>query len=416
MKGSEHMAYSELIKNFDNIRSYMKEFFIYGFKTREEYDKKSARSYDNERRRIQSYLGNLVSFRQTASGKNMFISLDGRSVTHNPLYRAFKAKSFTNKDITLHFIVLDILADGELYTNQELLHIIDTEYLSDFKEPMSFDESTLRKKLKEYEKVGLVKSVKEGRVVKYGIVQDKIRLEEYRDAIRFFTEENILGVIGSYLEDKLEQKDEPYVFKNHYIMNAYDTEIIYQLLKAIHEKRQVEITNFSRRSDKEKHWHMIPIKLYVSTQGGRNYLMCKSAAHGQILSYRIDYIQNVILEDVVENYDEVAADFDKIARHMWGVVCNSSKKTEHIEIDIQVNAGEDFIVRRLRRERRCGVITKICDDTYRFTADVFDAYEMVPWIRSFFGRIKRVKCSNEEVMNQLKVDIVKMAKEYGVVE
>ena len=79
------MAFSELIKNFDNIRSYMKEFFIYGFKTREEYDKKSARSYDNERRRIQSYLGDLVSFRQTPSGKNMFISLDGRSVTHNPL-------------------------------------------------------------------------------------------------------------------------------------------------------------------------------------------------------------------------------------------------------------------------------------------------------------------------------------------
>lgn len=79
------MAYSELIKNFDNIRSYMREFFIYGFKTREEYDKKSARSYDNERRRIQSYLGDLVSFRQTSAGKNLFISLDGRSVTHNPL-------------------------------------------------------------------------------------------------------------------------------------------------------------------------------------------------------------------------------------------------------------------------------------------------------------------------------------------
>ena len=410
------MAYSELIKNFDNIRSYMKEFFIYGFKTREEYDKKSARSYDNERRRIQSYLGDLVSFRQTPSGKNMFISLEGRSVTHNPLYRAFKAKSFTHKDITLHFIVLDILTDGELYTNQELLHIIDTEYLADFKEPMSFDESTLRKKLKEYEQVGLIKSVKEGRIVKYGIVEDKIQLEDYRDAIRFFTEENILGVVGSYLEDKLEIKPEPYVFKNHYIMNAYDTEIIYRLLQAIAEKRQVQITNSSRRSKDEKHWHMIPIKLYVSTQGGRSYLMCKSVAHGQILSYRIDYIQNVILEDVVENYEEATADFDKLARYMWGVVCNSSKNIEHIEIDFQVNEGEDFIVRRLRRERRCGAITKINENTYRFTADVFDAYEMVPWIRSFFGRVKCIKCSNKEVVNQLKIDIVKMAKQYEVIE
>lgn len=410
------MAYSELIKNFDNIRSYVKDFFIYGFKTRDEYDEKSARSYDNERRRIQSYLGELVSFRQTPSGKNMFISLDGRSVTHNPLYRAFKSKSFTNKDITLHFIMLDILADGEPYTIRELLHSIDTEYLSEFKDPMSFDESTLRKKLKEYEQLGLIKSTKEGKVVTYRIVTDKLCLEEYREAIRFYTEENILGVVGSYLEDKLENKSEPYVFKNHYIMNAYDTEIIYQLLTAIYEKRQVEITNFSRRSEKEKHWHIIPIKLYVSTQGGRSYLIGKSVAHGQMISYRIDYIRKVTLEDIVEDYEEKTADFSKIARHMWGVVCNSNQRTEYIEIEIQVNEGEDFIIRRLRRERRCGTVTKIDDTTYRFVADVFDAYEMVPWIRSFFGRIKRVKCSNIEVMKQLKLDIEKMAKEYGVME
>lgn len=413
-KGSVRMAYSELIKNFDNIRSYMREFFIYGFKTREEYDKKSARSYDNERRRIQSYLGDLVSFRQTSLGKKLFISLDGRSVTHNPLYRAFKAKSFTNKDITLHFILLDILASGEIYTNQELLHIIDTEYLSEFNDPMSLDESTLRKKLKEYEKIGLVKSVKEGRLVKYGIARDEICLEDYRDGIRFFTEENILGVVGSYLEDMMEEEPEPYAFKNHYIMNAYDTEIIYQLLKAIYEKRKVEIVNFSRRTETEKNWSLIPIKLYVSTQGGRSYLMCKSLVHGQILSYRIDYIQKVTLGDVVENYDEAVADFDKLANYMWGVVCNSSKQTEHIEIDFQVNAGENYIVRRLRRERRCGTITKIDENIYRFTADVFDTYEMVPWIRSFYGRIKGIRCNNEAVINELKADIVKMAKQYEV--
>lgn len=45
------MAYSELIKNFDRIRDYMRQFYVYGFKSRTEYDKKSARSYDNERRR-----------------------------------------------------------------------------------------------------------------------------------------------------------------------------------------------------------------------------------------------------------------------------------------------------------------------------------------------------------------------------
>ena len=32
------MAYSELIKSFEKIRDYMREFYIYGFKSREEYN------------------------------------------------------------------------------------------------------------------------------------------------------------------------------------------------------------------------------------------------------------------------------------------------------------------------------------------------------------------------------------------
>lgn len=42
------MAYSELVKNFNKIRDYMREFYVYGFKSRDEFTKKSARSYDDE--------------------------------------------------------------------------------------------------------------------------------------------------------------------------------------------------------------------------------------------------------------------------------------------------------------------------------------------------------------------------------
>lgn len=63
------MAYSELIKDFGRIREYMRQFYVYGFRTRDEYDGKSARSYDNERRRIESWLGEYMSFRQDSTGK-----------------------------------------------------------------------------------------------------------------------------------------------------------------------------------------------------------------------------------------------------------------------------------------------------------------------------------------------------------
>ena len=95
------MAYSELIKSFERTRDYMRQFYVYGFKGRSEYDQKSTRSYDNERRRIESWLGDYMAFRQDAAGKNVFISVDSRAIPGNPLYHAFKAKSFTA--VTLHF-------------------------------------------------------------------------------------------------------------------------------------------------------------------------------------------------------------------------------------------------------------------------------------------------------------------------
>lgn len=451
------MAYSELIKNFDNIRGYMRDFFLYGFKTREEYDRKSARSYDNERRRIQSYLGHLISFRQTPSGKNAFISLEGRSVTHNPLYQAFKAKSFTNKDITLHFLLLDILS-GNSYSLKDILRIMDTEYLTAFQNPISFDESTLRKKLKEYEELGIVVSEKSGRTVTYRLSENEICLAEYKEVIRFFTEESPLGVIGSYLEDRMQADAEKayptgrndengkclpgrndengkclsgrndengkclsdkndcagkyLTFKNHYIMNAYDAEITELILQGIHEKRLLEITSFSRGDAGVKQQTVIPYKLYVSTQGGRNYLFCMDADNLRPYSLRVDYIQKGKAGEVCADYDRLLKVCERAGEHMWGVSCAKYRRYEHIEMDILVGTDEAFIVRRLEREKRCGTVSKVDEETYRFSADVLDAYEMMPWIRTFFGRIKAIRCDNEDVKNQLKIDMVKMLKQY----
>ena len=103
------MAYSELIKNFEKVRAYMREFYVYGFKSRTEYDAKSARSYDDERRRLESWLGDYMHFTQTPEGKNVFLSVDSRVTRKNPFYKAWKAKSFTDGDITLHFAIFDIL-------------------------------------------------------------------------------------------------------------------------------------------------------------------------------------------------------------------------------------------------------------------------------------------------------------------
>ena len=160
-------SYNELIKNFERVRSYMREFYVYGFKSRADYDSKSARSYDDEKRRMESILGDYMSFVRTPEGKNVFLSIDSRTSVHNPFYKALKAKSFTDGDITLHFIIFDILHSPDVeFTLAEIMEIIDEKYLSGFEAPMMFDESTVRKKLKEYCSEGLIITNKQGRKVR----------------------------------------------------------------------------------------------------------------------------------------------------------------------------------------------------------------------------------------------------------
>lgn len=253
------MAYNERVKNFNRIRDYMREFYVYGFKSRDEFTKKSARSYDDEKRRLESWLGDYMQFRQTADGKNVFLSIDSRLSRHNPLYKAWKTKSFTDGDITLHFIIFDILYDPEKkFSIAEIMKAIDT-YLSEFQVPRMFDESTVRKKLKEYVNEGLIVSEKTGRTVYYR----KSKMEKNPEAcmLDFYSEVAPCGVIGSFLLDKLTNDPECFAFKHHYITSAMDSEIICRLFRAIREKRGLTIETINRKKNTVSDHDVIPLKI-----------------------------------------------------------------------------------------------------------------------------------------------------------
>ena len=79
------MAYSELVKQFDRVRDYMRDFLIFGFKTRDDFSSKSTRTYDNERRRIESWLGESLRWEYRPGGKAVFLSLDAAELAENPL-------------------------------------------------------------------------------------------------------------------------------------------------------------------------------------------------------------------------------------------------------------------------------------------------------------------------------------------
>ena len=234
------MAYTELVKSFSRIRDYMREFFVFGFKSRDEYSLKSARSYDNERRRVESWLGEYMSFGQTETGKRVFLSVDSRDMERNPLFRAFRAKSFTDLDIVLYFYILDILGDGSAYSVPELMESIEERYLRKLESDQVFDVSTLRKKMKEFEELGLVTGEKSGNKMRYRRTESSASQMPagggLREAVEFFSEEAPLGVIGSYIGGLLETSKTVCSHKHHYILHALDSEVLLALLSAMHGK------------------------------------------------------------------------------------------------------------------------------------------------------------------------------------
>lgn len=402
------MAYYELIKSFAKIRGYLREFYVYGFKHRMDMDAKSARSYDNERRRVESWLGDYMRFAQDADGKRMYLSVDSRMILQNPLYKAFKAKSFTDNDVMLHFYVLDLLPEEEGLTIREVIDNLEVNYLEEFDAHM-LDESTIRKKLKEYEQLGLVEREKIGRETVYRKKTDEVELASWKDAVVFFSEAAPLGVVGSYLIDKYKDIPNFFLHKHHYIMKALDSEILYTLFHAIGQHSMVKLTMLKSKESIQT----VPFKIYISAQYGRQYLLAWNANCGQFKLYRLDHILYASVGEEAKDWDSLCDEMNVFTCHLWGVAWGN-EKLEHVEFEITIAPYEEYVVQRLRREKRCGEVRQIDEDTWGFSADVYSVKEMMPWIRTFMGRITAFRCSNTSEEERFLNDMNAMYDLYGI--
>lgn len=408
------MGYSELIKNFDRIRDYMRQFYVFGFKSRSEFDKKSGRSYDNERRRVESWLGGFMRFRRTGDGKNVFLSVDSRSIRANPLYNGFKAKSFTAGDVTFHFYILDLLQDGNAYTAQEICDLLCDKYLSQFDCPWQPDLSTIRKKLKEYEALGLLKSEKEGRQLRYRREVDSVNLQPWADTVAFFSEADPLGVVGSTLLDKLQEQPDVFQFKHHYMLHVLDSQILLQLLTAIGQKMTVILTNASQRNNGIPVTHTVcPLQIFISTQGGRQYLLCYHYGFRKLMFFRLDYIQKVEATVRERKFDTYMGYCEKFRTHLWGTSSGEGFRVDHLEMTIHYEDDEPHIPQRLQREKRIGCVEILDQNTCKYIVDTYDAAELLPWLRTFIGRIERLECTDSSVVERFYGDFDAMLALYG---
>ena len=322
--------------------------------------------------------------------------------------------------MTLHFILFDILHDPAVKRSiAEMLQEIDEKYLCGFAEPMLFDESTLRKKLKEYCEAGIVIAERVGRKIYYRRAED-VDISGLNDVLHYYAEAAPCGVIGSFILDKTDADTDAFTFKHHYITDAMDSGVLAALFDAMREKRTVTVTNHSRRKSEAVENRIVPLRVFISVQSGRQHLIAYLPEYDHFQSYRLDYLSNVKQGEPTPRFDELREALDRMQDKMWGVSVRrnrwSREHLERVEFTVRVEDHEEHIVRRLEREKRIGRVEMLDRNTYRFSADVYDTSEMVPWIRTFICRIVEMNFSNRAVEALFKADIEEMYRIYGIGE
>lgn len=414
-------GFSELIKNFDKTRDYVRDFFVYGCKVRSDFDRKSIRTYGDEKRRVESWMGDYMRYDDSVRGRSVSLSVDSGHIPENPLYNAYYSKSFTDNDIRLHFLITDVLQDGQSRTLKQIVDTLNSDY------SQLFDEQTVRNKLKEYVEEGFIIAVKQGKTLYYSLLEDTAddfihRYKGLDDALKFFSETQHFGIIGNSILKMIGLKNDLFFIKHNYIIHTLEDVLIPEILTAMDEKRYVSFRTFSvkRQLDKDTlgtENQVVPMKILVSVQTGRRYLAGYIRGLKRFSAFRLDYMKTVKKGDVCENYDALKAKFDRNMSHCFGVSFGMRKDTGSVTpMKITFYADketEPFIIERLEREKRCCTLEKTGENLYTLTADVFDPNELMHWAKTFIGRIVSVEGGADTVRERFYNDISKMKRMYG---
>ena len=410
-------GFSELIKNFGKTREYVRDFFIYGCKVRSDFDKKSVRTYDDEKRRVESWMRDYMRYDDSVHGRSVSISADSGHISENPLYNAYYSKSFTDNDIKLHFLLADILCDGKSRTLRELTDTLNSEY------EQLFDDQTVRNKLREYTEEGIITAEKQGRAMYYSLSADRTDeyMEKYKglaDAVKFFSEAPDLGVVGNSIMRAVGINNDLFHIKHNYMIHTLEDILVPDILSAIDDKCSITVRKFAVRADDEPAEEIIiPMQILVSVQTGRRYIAAYVPKTRRFSSYRLDRIKQIKRNTVCTDFDRLRERYDVNIRRCFGVSFGNRHELGNAgAIKITFTADEKrepFIIERLEREKRCAVLEKTGEGLYTLTADVFDPNEIMHWAKTFIGRIVSIEGGTEKIRRRFCSDIYRMYRMYG---
>ncbi len=421
-------TYKNFIKSYDTIRNVLRNLYIYGCYSRDDFQDMaiSGRKYDNERRRILYFIEQeFINENFISNTKYIGFKYDMFRTSQNFLVNSYLIKTFSVNDINYFFLIQQILNDKQTELNiNEIIGNI-SEVL-----PKDTDESsTIKRKINSMVKHGLIveKKIKNKKV--YSIAEDFFKefttaeIVKIFYAVQFYCNLALISVPGYYLKDTIKNylkyernydfnEKEIYMFKHHLLNRIIDDDIVTCILNCIINNKKVKIYYNNKAEAKVS----VPLRIITEYYYGRQYLLSIDLVSEKLSLYRLDKIDKLCEDEKLEARVSVEM-YNKYIENSWcATLFNENNDLTEVEIDFFIDENkEDFILQRLSKEGKWGEIKKVEEGRYLYKIKVTDAKELIPWIRSFSGFAKVRKSEKHNLHEIIENDWKETLKNYGAI-
>lgn len=240
-----------------------------------------------------------------------------------------------------------------------------------------------------------------------------IDTNNFCNMINFFSETTALGVLGTFINNRIGNRKNIFSYKHKYFINTLSDYNICDLLYAIKNKLWIKVFYRNGIDLKPQCFVCYPIEIRQSTYNGRQHLICYNPELRSVTSTRIEFIDKIVKTDIKENHNTEIENAKKSTKFLWGVGYNDFKngnakekvKVHNVTLKLKVEDNEEYIVDRVVRESRIGKFS-IEKNILTFTATVTQPIEMYSWIKTFAKRILSVTVDEVNVTETVLSDFV----------
>lgn len=433
-------TYKNFIKSYDTIRKVLRYMYLYGCYSREDFEEVtgikqtesknsiSGRKYDNERRRIMYSINEkFLNENFVRNTKYIGFKYDMFKNSQNYLFDSYKIKAFSANDINYFFLIQQIL---QLNPNGlSITEIMD--FLSELI-PQDIDISTIRRKINGMITHGLIISKNERNKKKFIIIEDFLKdftTEEVVAifySIQFYCNIALVSVPGYYFKETIKnylkyerdcsfEENEIFMFKHFAFNRMIEDDIVFNIISCIMQNKKMKFS-YEKTNKKAIKVTIIPLKIITEYYYGRQYVFGIDSLDNKAKIYRIDKIDGFSVDG---DFEEKAntSEYDKYLQNSWcAVLLNSDRKLIEVEVDfIFDELKEQYVLKRLLRERKWGEVVKIEENHYLYRVKVTDPNELKPWLRSYAGFAKIRKSESHDLYETIKNDWKEALQRYGVV-